>query len=123
MVPRFSILGRELARRVGLLVGKIVAVCDDTAGRTGVSDIVAQISNLPYRRLPVGWRLEQCMGCGLEIRDTAGWKPALLCYQLRTSPSSKTCRLARIRLRIASDVRLVFATGTPWVCESVKYAG
>jgi hypothetical protein len=38
---------------------------------------VAQVSNLLYRRLPVG-RLDP-LGrvCGLEIRDTASWKPAL----------------------------------------------
>ena len=44
---------------------------------------VAQVSNLLYRRLPVG-RLrakraspEVRGGCGLEIRDTADWKSAL----------------------------------------------
>ena len=32
-------------------------------------------------------------------------------------------KLARIWLRTAADLRLVAATGTPWACESVKYAG
>jgi hypothetical protein len=38
---------------------------------------VAQISNLLYRRLPVGGPSGDTVACGLEIRDTAGWKPAL----------------------------------------------
>jgi len=54
---------------------------------------VAQVSNLLYRRLPAGLRdgfranetgtlenekpSEFSTVCGLEIRDTAGWKPAL----------------------------------------------
>ncbi len=44
---------------------------------------VAQVSNLLYRRLPAGRATETrsppewTRGCGLEIRDTAGWKPAL----------------------------------------------
>jgi len=38
---------------------------------------VAQVSNLLYRRLPVG-RLHLLRRiCGLEIRDTADWKSAL----------------------------------------------
>jgi hypothetical protein len=37
---------------------------------------VTQTSSLPYRRLPVG-RLWWLVTRGLEIRDTAGWKPAL----------------------------------------------
>ena len=40
--------------------------------------IVAQLSNLLYRRLPVGWRRKGRVNlCGLGIRDTAGWKSAL----------------------------------------------
>ena len=45
---------------------------------------VAQVSNLPYRRLPVGNALDaqDALGLadarGLEIRDTADWKSALL---------------------------------------------
>jgi hypothetical protein len=42
-----------------------------------ISLLVAQISNLPYRRLPVGRPQRHRPPCGLEIRDTAGWKPAL----------------------------------------------
>jgi hypothetical protein len=44
---------------------------------------VAQVSNLPYRRLPAGsvWKLPARSiirsVCGLEIRDTADWKSAL----------------------------------------------
>jgi hypothetical protein len=41
------------------------------------TDVVAQISNLLYRRLQVGRALHKGPACGLEIRDTAGWKPAL----------------------------------------------
>src|SRR5262245_55120509 len=45
--------------------------------------LVAQVSNLPYRRFPIGrrskwsWASNCRPACGLEIRDTAGWKPAL----------------------------------------------
>src|SRR5512138_538648 len=40
--------------------------------------LVAQVSNLPYRRLPVGrTSLPIRTASGLETRDTAGWKPAL----------------------------------------------
>ena len=38
---------------------------------------VAQVSNLLYRRLPVGRLSPPRRARGLEIRDTAGWKPAL----------------------------------------------
>src|SRR6266540_1927967 len=44
---------------------------------------VAQISNLLYRRIPFGKppdrseAQEFSQASGLEIRDTAGWKPAL----------------------------------------------
>jgi len=47
-------------------------------------EIVAQVSNLLYRRLPAGRTVarENAFGprpaCGLEIRDTADWKSALL---------------------------------------------
>ena len=36
---------------------------------------VAQTSSLLYRRLPVGRPCASRGGGGLEIRDTAGWKP------------------------------------------------
>jgi hypothetical protein len=44
---------------------------------------MAQVSNLPYRRLPVGrlfvvpCALKTGAAGGLEIRDTADWKSAL----------------------------------------------
>jgi len=38
---------------------------------------VAQVSNLPYRRLPVGKLYLPGRIGGLEIRDTADWKSAL----------------------------------------------
>ena len=44
-------------------------------------DDVAQVSNLLYRRLPVGTPLVRRGACGLEIRDTAGWKPALRAWR------------------------------------------
>jgi hypothetical protein len=49
----------------------------------GDTAFVAQVSNLLYRRLPVGRTcdipatLEPSSACGLEIRDTADWKSAL----------------------------------------------
>jgi len=52
---------------------------------------VAQISNLLYRRIPSGsaakaaHALKPRKFCGLEIRDTAGWKPAL--RQLAAAPN------------------------------------
>jgi len=51
--------------------------------RRGVASGVAQTSSLLYRRIPFGSALERPAAlktrgvCGLEIRDTAGWKPAL----------------------------------------------
>src|SRR5664279_1009740 len=56
----------------------VVAGRDDSAGWWAGREIVAQISNLLCRRLPVGRPFEGGSGGGLEIRDTAGWKPALL---------------------------------------------
>jgi hypothetical protein len=47
---------------------------------------VAQISNLLYRRIPFGRPAERAETpvranpCGLKIRDTAGWKPALRAF-------------------------------------------
>ncbi len=46
---------------------------------------VAQVSNLLYRRLPVGSSSERLGVGGLEIRDTADWKSAL--PQVRVSGS------------------------------------
>jgi len=48
----------------------------------GAGTGVAQVSNLLYRRLPVGRppvkpATPEIRGCGLEIRDTADWKSAL----------------------------------------------
>ena len=43
----------------------------------GARGCVAQVSNLPYRRLPVGRLHVLGRVGGLEIRDTAGWKVAL----------------------------------------------
>ena len=48
-------------------------------GRT----LVAQISNLLYRRLAVGRPFARRDACGLKIRDTADWKSALLWLRLR----------------------------------------
>ena len=58
----------------------IVAGRDDF--REPSAGLVAQVSNLLYRRLPVGRPLEGRGAGGLEIRDTAGWKPALLWLRL-----------------------------------------
>jgi hypothetical protein len=47
---------------------------------------VAQISNLRYRRIPLGEPTERletlalAKACRLEIRDTAGWNPALRAF-------------------------------------------
>jgi hypothetical protein len=43
----------------------------------GFRGCVAQVSNLLYRRLPVGRLYLLGRICGLEIRDTADWKSAL----------------------------------------------
>jgi len=43
----------------------------------GSGGCVAQVSNLLYRRLPVGRLYLLGRICGLEIRDTADWKSAL----------------------------------------------
>jgi hypothetical protein len=47
--------------------------------------LVAQVSNLLYRRLPVGTPGARLYVCGLEIRDTADWKSALR-WRLRDAP-------------------------------------
>jgi hypothetical protein len=45
--------------------------------------VLAQVFNLLYRRLPVGWPWQGVARpgvrdvCGLEIRDTADWQSAL----------------------------------------------
>src|SRR5437667_8322512 len=50
---------------------------------------VAQVSNLLYRRFPIGRSLRgsarsvTCSVCGLEIRDTADWKSELRGSALR----------------------------------------
>ncbi|MBE0543387.1 MAG: hypothetical protein IH623_18745 [Verrucomicrobia bacterium] len=64
--------------------------------------VVAQISNLLYRRIPFGRSVERtetralAKASGLEIRDTAGWNPALRAF----SPG-KTEALHLLRFRIA----------------------
>ncbi len=54
----------------------------------GCRSCVAQVSNLLYRRLPVGRLCLLGSICGLEIRDTAGWKPALRLPVGKTSETS-----------------------------------
>src|SRR6266511_346413 len=63
---------------------------------------VAQISNLLYRRIPFGKppdrseTQESFKVCGLEIRDTAGWKPALqACSPGETDPLRHGNKLRR----------------------------
>jgi hypothetical protein len=62
---------------------------------------VAQISNLLYRRIRFGKPLDRSdtpvfsQACGLEIRDTAGWKPALRGFspgKTEASPFVWSCR-------------------------------
>jgi len=69
----------ELARE--LLIGFLCFAALVHVGVNGMTysgnAFVAQVSNLLYRRLPVGRGFLRCRACGLEIRDTAGWKPAL----------------------------------------------
>ncbi len=62
----------------------------------GCRSYVAQVSNLLYRRLPV--RRLYLLGsiCGLEIRDTAGWKPALRLPVGETREISGPGRLCRL---------------------------
>ena len=84
----FGQAGRKRARTPALRPGvKIVTARDDLTGRRGRRDFVAQISNLLFRRLPVGRPFDRREGCGLEIRDTADWKPVHLL---------RPCRAARI---------------------------
>jgi hypothetical protein len=72
---------------------------------------VAQISNLPYRRLPVGGSVQARGGGGLEIRDTTGWKPALLWLRLHYA------KVWRTAARTAA-VGLVLVLG----CAAVAWA-
>ncbi len=57
---------------------------------TGARGRVAQVSNLLYHRLPVGRLYVLAGACGLEIRDTAGSKPAL------RLPFGQTCEISRL---------------------------
>ncbi len=64
----------------------------------GYRGCVAQVSNLLYRRPPVG-RLYLLGGIGgLEIRDTAGWKPAL------HRPAGETREISGLRLSVGHMV-------------------
>ena len=63
--------------------------------------LVAQVSNLLYRRLPVGKPVDRRHACGLEIRDTAGWKPAL--PWLGLSRSTFICVLFFTLASVAGD--------------------
>ena len=58
---------------------------------------VAQVSNLLYRRLLVGSLHLLDRACGLEIRDTAGWKPAL------RLPVSDTREISGLRAACCAD--------------------
>ena len=66
---------------------------------------VAQISNLLYRRIPFGRTSDDSVtqeistAGGLEIRDTAGWKPALLRNLSKSEMRpEQSCRWRRVRL-------------------------
>ncbi len=61
-----------------------------------IAGFVAQISNLLYRRLPVGRPSGRRGADGLEIRDTAGWKPALLCLGLRRAALYRRLPVSRL---------------------------
>jgi WD40 repeat protein len=61
----------------------------NTTGRISSADHVAQVSNLLYRRFPIGSRFERSSRPGpfqrpggLETRDTADWKSALRSFAL-----------------------------------------
>ncbi len=49
---------------------------------------VAQVGNLPCRRLAVGWRWERPEDCGLSIRDTADYQSALRYLGAMCAPCS-----------------------------------
>src|ERR1051325_5758413 len=65
---------------------------------------VAQISNLLYRRIPFGRTSDDSVtqeistAGGLEIRDTAGWKPALLFLGPRAPKMNRLGLLAAVLL-------------------------
>ncbi len=64
--------------------------------RRAATSLVAQISNLLYRRLPVGRPFDRREGCGLEIRDTADWKPALLWLRRRRAALYRRLPVGRV---------------------------
>ena len=66
--------------------------------------LVAQVSNLPYRRLPVGRPSGIRQAGGLKTRDTADWKSALQGVQ----NSELDAALAVLRMR-----RLGVLSGKP----------
>ena len=94
-----------------------------TARRWRATVLVAQISNLLYRRLPVGRPPEVSSACGLEIRDTADWKSALRLAALQTSEIRLLASVAVIACcclaASAAELRIGQATVPPGTVVSV----
>src|SRR5437867_12767428 len=82
---------------------------------------VAQVSNLLYRRFPIGRtfrepaRSNTCSARGLEIRDTADWKSALRSDPRRASVAQVSNLLYR-RLPIGRTFREPPRTNTSSAC-------
>ena len=72
----------------------------------GCRGCVAQVSNLLYRRLPVGRLYPRGRVCGLEIRDTADWKSAL---RLPVGQPREICGLGKAALLALLSIGLVSA--------------
>jgi len=65
--------------------------------------VVAQVSNLLYRRLPVGKAATYHHACGLEIRDTADWKSALQGSRFQSAERQLGHRACGLEIRDTAD--------------------
>ncbi len=99
------------SRRAGKASAEIASDRDNFAGRRAGGRIGAQISNLLGRRLPAGISCELPSAGGLEIRDTAGWKPALLRLRWRRAGTDAPClrEFSPRRIRAFSVLELMVA--------------
>ena len=61
-----------------------------------VNTFVAQVGNLLFRRLAVGWSSASATVCGLPIRDTADYQSALPARRVNAASASTVSRFHRL---------------------------
>jgi hypothetical protein len=127
-------LYRKLCQQLGphlpmlrIMLVPVWSTCRSLAGSRRLL-IVAQVSNLLYRRLPVGrpWAnarvLKTYSGCGLETRDTADWKSALQDLSKMRCPSHPRPDLATLELKALSRRRIRLGWGNIMVFVKPRLA-